>query len=240
MPKPATITVDGPASSGKSTLGERLARELGYVYFDTGVMYRALTLAAHQHAIEPESEAQLEALARQITIEVREPTHPDGRQYTVLVDGHDVTWDLRQAAVDRDVSLVSRYPGVRAELIRQQRQIGERGNVVMVGRDIGSVVMPDAPLKVYLTASLEERARRRAEEQRAHNQDVQLEQVAQALTRRDTQDEHVMQPAPDAVEISTDTLSPAEVVAAIMALVQAYEQRTEAAPSVSTTEEARQ
>jgi cytidylate kinase len=212
------ITIDGPASSGKSTLGELLAQRLGYVYFDTGVMYRALTLAAQQQALDLHDAAGLEALAARLQIEVLTPTHADGRQYTVLTDGQDVTWAIRGAEVDRDVSLVSSYPGVRSELIRQQREIGWRGQVVMVGRDIGTVVMPDAPLKVFLNASLDERARRRTHDQQARGRTASYEQVRAELARRDEQDEHVMQPAADAVRLSSDDRTPEEMVAQVVAL----------------------
>jgi cytidylate kinase len=224
--KPAVITIDGPAGSGKSTLGELLARHLGYVYFDTGVMYRALTLAAQQQQLDLRDADALERLAHDIRIEVLAPTQQDGRQYTVLVNDQDVTWAIRRAEVNRDVSLVSSYPGVRTEMRRQQRLIGQRGQVVMVGRDIGSIVMPDAPLKIYLQASLEERARRRAAEEQASNPDIALQQVQAELARRDEMDTHVMQPAPDALLLHNDGLSPAETVAQIMALVEAPGQQT--------------
>jgi cytidylate kinase len=218
MPQPSVITIDGPAGSGKSTLGELLAHELGYLYFDTGVMYRALTLAAQQHGSNLHDEQALERLARQIRIEVVPPTVQDGRQYTVLIDEVDVTWDIRSPDVDRAVSLVSSYPAVRAELIRQQRLIGQRGEVVMVGRDIGRVVMPDAPLKIYLHVSLEERARRRAAQHQAKGSLGDVMGVQTDLARRDAQDEHVMQPADDAVLVQNEGQTATETVARIIAM----------------------
>jgi cytidylate kinase len=223
MSKPAVITIDGPASSGKSTLGELLARALGYVYFDTGVMYRAVTVAAQQKELDLSDGAALEHLAHRSVISVLAPTQQDGRQYTVLLDGEDVTWDLRGAEVDRNVSRVSNYPGVRTELIRQQRAIGHQGRVVMVGRDIGTVVMPDAPYKLYLDASLDERARRRQHDLQQRGRAVSLEQVRDELARRDELDHHVMYPAADALVISTDSLSPDELVARVLALLDTYE-----------------
>lgn len=220
MSRPSVITIDGPASSGKSTLGELLAQQLGYVYFDTGVMYRAVTLVAQQHDIDLHDGEALTRLAQQVTIDVVAPTQQDRRQYTVLADGLDVTWSIRTPAVDRAVSLVSSYPGVRAELIRQQRTIASHGGVVMVGRDIGTVVMPDAPLKLYLMASLEERARRRQNDLQARGQVVSLEQVCADLARRDEGDTHVMHPAPDAVQLSTDTNTPEELAAHVLTLLQ--------------------
>src|SRR5262245_3613237 len=127
MSIPKTITIDGPAGSGKSTVGELLARRLGYLYFDTGVMYRALTWAALHRGVDPHDGAALAALARALKIEVLPPLAADGRQYTVLADGHDVTWELRLAEVERYVSLVSSYPAVREVLRAQQRAIGLRG-----------------------------------------------------------------------------------------------------------------
>jgi cytidylate kinase len=223
MPKPAVITIDGPASSGKSTLGDLLARALGYVYFDTGVMYRAMTVAAQRANIDLKDSTALEHLAQNSVISVLAPTQQDGRQYTVLLNGEDVTWELRSAEVERDVSQISSYPGVRTELIRQQRTIGYQGRVVMVGRDIGTVVMPDAPYKLYLEASLDERARRRQHDLEQRGRSVSLEQVRNELARRDDLDHHVMYPAADALVISTDTFSPDELVSRILALLDTYE-----------------
>lgn len=217
MSPPLVITIDGPASSGKSTVGELVARKLGFVYFDTGVMYRTVTLAACQMGLDLHDAAALEHLAQRLQIEVLTPTVQDGRQYTVLADGQDVTWSLRSPTVDANVSLVSQYAGVRAELIRQQRAIGQRGRVVMVGRDIGTIVMPDAPLKVYLTASLEERARRRVKDQQGQGQASTVEQVCADLARRDALDKHVMDAAPDALVLNTDGLTPAAAVAWVLA-----------------------
>lgn len=213
MQQPSVIAIDGPAGAGKSTLGALLADRLGYLYFDTGVMYRALTFAAMEAGLDLHEGAALEDLAARLVIEVAPPTAADGRQYTVYADGADVTWAIRAPAVERNVSLVARYPGVRRELVRQQQQVGRRGRVVMVGRDIGTVVMPDADLKIFLQASLEQRARRRAEEapERAG-----LEQVRDDLARRDSLDAHVLRPAADAVILSSDSLSPDEEVAWIL------------------------
>ncbi len=213
MQQPSVIAIDGPAGAGKSTLGALLAARLGYLYFDTGVMYRALTLAALRAHLDLEDGAALEALAARIPIEVAPPSKPDGRQYDVLIDGEDVTWAIRDPVVERHVSLVARYPGVRRELVRQQQAIGRRGRVVMVGRDIGTVVMPDAELKLFLDASLDERARRRASERQASQP---LEHVREEIARRDDLDRHVMRPADDAVILKTDGLSPDDEVAWVL------------------------
>lgn len=216
MQYPSVIAIDGPAGAGKSTLGALLAARLGYLYFDTGVMYRALTFAAMEAGLDLADQAAVEDLAARVTIEVRPPTATDGRQSTVLADGADVTWAIREPAVERNVSTVARYPGVRRELVRQQQEIGRRGQVVMVGRDIGTIVMPDAELKIFLETSLGERARRRAEETGAGADEPRLEQVRDALARRDTLDQHVLRPAADAIILRTDDLSPEDEVAWIM------------------------
>ncbi len=218
MKQPAIITIDGPAGSGKSTLGELLARRLDYLYFDTGVMYRALTWAALEQRLDLNDVTLLEYTARSLHIEVTAPIYTDGRQYTVLVNGTDVTWLIRDPDVDRAVSRVSSYPGVRAELRRQQRIIGQQGQVVMVGRDIGTVVMPDAPLKIYLQASLETRAQRRLAQLRQRGSRLSLEQVCADIARRDALDQHVMQPATDAIVLCSDEFAPEEEVAYILAL----------------------
>ncbi len=220
MQLPSVITIDGPAGAGKSTLGELLAQRLGYLYFDTGVMYRALTLAALRQSLDLHDGAALEQLARNLFINVVPPTLADGRQYTVLLNNEDVTWAIRSTEVDRNVSLASRYPGVRAEMRRMQRAIGVQGRVVMVGRDIGTVVMPDAGLKIYLQASLETRAQRRAAEQIQRGGNGSLEQIRADIARRDDLDQHVMQLAADALVLSSDDLSPEAEVDWIMAYIQ--------------------
>lgn len=222
MQPPCVITIDGPAGAGKSTLGELLARRLGYLYFDTGVMYRALTLVALEQQLDLHDPAALAALARRLVIEVTPPTVADGRQYTVLAAARDITWQLRAAEVDRNVSLIARVPAVRAELIRQQRVIAARGKVVMVGRDIGTIVMPNAALKIYLDASLDERAQRRQAELQARGRVVSLEQVRADMRRRDELDQHVLQPAADALILANDALAPDEEVDYVVRLWREY------------------
>ncbi len=185
MSIPNIIAIDGPAASGKSTLALHLARELGYLYFDTGVMYRALTWVGLQRGIVMEDEVQLTLLAQSLEIDVRSPSVDDGRAYDVHVDGMDVTWDIRRQEVDANVSVVSAYAGVRAALSAQQRRIGLRGRVVMVGRDIGTVVLPQADLKIFLDASAQERARRRYHELLARKEQASYEAILQAMQRRD-------------------------------------------------------
>ena len=222
--KPSTIAIDGPASSGKSTIGELLARRLDYLYFDTGVMYRAVTWAALDRAIPIEDEPAVTALAEQLRIDVTSPTVDDGRQYTVLADGADVTWDIRTPEVDGNVSPVSAYPGVRRALVAQQRRVAAKGPVVMVGRDIGTVVLPDADLKVYLDASVEERARRRWREERARGEETDYETVLASMRRRDEIDSNrkvsPLRVAEDAAILDTTGLSIEEVLAEAERLVE--------------------
>jgi cytidylate kinase len=220
---PSIIAIDGPAASGKSTLGALLAEQLGYIYFDTGVMYRAVTWAALDHGIAIDDEAAVTALAASVRIDVLTPTLKDGRQYTVMCDGQDVTWAIRTLDVDRNVSPVSVYPGVRSAMTTQQRRIGLGGRVVMVGRDIGTVVLPEAHLKVYLDASVEERARRRQHEILSRGEPAEFETVLAGLIQRDQIDSRrataPLRPAEDAVIIDSTPLDVDRVLQVVKQLV---------------------
>jgi len=223
MSIPNIIAIDGPAASGKSTLAQYLASELGYLYFDTGVMYRALTWVGLQRGIAVENEEQLTRLAQGLEIDVRAPSADDGRAYDVWADGVDVTWDIRRQEVEANVSVVSAYAGVRAALSAQQRRIGLRGRVVMVGRDIGTVVLPQADLKIFLDASAEERARRRYQERVARQEQASYEAILQAMQRRDridsTRDVAPLRAAADAVVLDTDHMDAGQVLDAARKLV---------------------
>jgi cytidylate kinase len=212
---PAIIAIDGPAASGKSTLGRRLADSLGYLFLDTGVMYRAITWLVLQKDISVEDEQAVTALAEQISIDVRPPSVHDGRACDVIVDGRDITWEARSASVDANVSAVSAYRGVRKAMSEQQRRIGQRGQVVMVGRDIGTVVLPEADLKVYLDASATERARRRFEELRRRGIATTLHDVLSAVLERDridsTRDIAPLRVASDAILIDSEKLTAEDV-----------------------------
>ena len=163
--KHIAVAVDGPSGSGKSTIGHALAQRIGANFVDTGLMYRALTLAALEGGVDPEDGDALGDLARQVRIEVRRPRHEQtDRRETVLLDGRDVTREARTPRIDRAVSSVSRHAAVREAMLHVQRAVARRGDTVMVGRDIGTVVMPDATLKVFLTAAAAVRAARRASE----------------------------------------------------------------------------
>lgn len=199
----ARIAIDGPAGSGKSTIGQLLADKLGFLYFDTGVMYRAVTLAALMHGIDLDDEPGVTQLAERAHIEVMPPEIKDGRQATILLDGVDVTWDIRKPEVDAGVSLPSKYAGVRTRMVEQQRRIASDKRALMVGRDIGTVVIPDAEVKIYLTASVEERARRRHEELLARGEKSNYDDVLAAMRRRDQIDStravSPLRPANDAI-----------------------------------------
>ena len=229
MTKPSTIAIDGPAAAGKSTLAGLLAEQLGYTYFDTGVMYRAVTWAALERGLEIADEETITTVAEKIQIDVTRPTVKDSRQYTVYADGTDVTWQIRRPEVDANVSPVSAYPGVRAALTVQQRRIGQRGRIVMVGRDIGTVVLPDADLKIYLDASTEERARRRYLEVRERGQPAEYREILEAMRCRDRIDSQreaaPLRPADDAIIVDTDGLSIEQVLAKVEELVLGVQTR---------------
>ena len=214
--KPLVIAIDGPAASGKTTLAEMLAKRLGFFYFDTGVMYRAATLAALRLMIDLDDEDKLTNLTENSCIDVRPASYPDGRSADVLLNGEDVTWQIRSPEVELHVSKVSAYPGVRRALTDQQRQIGLRGNMVMAGRDIGTVVFPDARFKIFLDASAEERARRRYLEIEARGGNESYEKILRSIIRRDridsTRKHAPLKPAIDALIINTDGKSIEEVL----------------------------
>jgi cytidylate kinase len=219
---PSIIAIDGPAASGKSTLGRCLADSLGYFFFDTGVMYRAVTWLALQAGLDVGDEAAVTALAEAAQIDVSPPSHKDGRTCDVLTDHQDITWEIRRPEVDANVSVVSAYPGVRHALTAQQRRIGLRGRVVMAGRDIGTVVLPDADLKIYLIASAEERARRRYEEIVARGEQTDFDGILAQVIERDRLDSTrltaPLRPAPDAVTVDSDGLSIDQVLKQIQRL----------------------
>jgi len=223
MKRVSTIAIDGPVASGKSTVGQRLARRLGYLYFDTGVMYRAVTWAALHEGVSIDDESGVSALAERIVIRVTPPSVEDDRQYDVIVDGHDVTWEIRTPSVEKNVSPVSAYPAVRTAMTRQQREIGKNGDVVMVGRDIGTVVLPNADLKIYLDASVEERAGRRYREKLARGESADDRQVLESTRRRDeidsTRATAPLRPADDAIILPTDELGIDDVVQAIVDII---------------------
>jgi cytidylate kinase len=211
LAKFSIIAIDGTAASGKSTVGAALAQRLGYLFFDTGVMYRAVTWAVLERNIEVHDIAQVSKLAELLVIDVTPDGEDDGRQATVLVNGRDVTWEIRRPEVDQAVSQISSYPRVRVALTAQQRRIAAIGSIVMVGRDIGTVVLPEADLKIFMIASPQERARRRYQDTIAQGYQANYNEILAAIIERDEKDRtnpvSPMVPAHDAVIIETDQLS---------------------------------
>ena len=200
-----------------------LARDLGYLHFDTGVMYRAVTWAALDRRIPIMDECAVASLAERLKIDVLPPATEDGRKYTVLADGVDITWKIRTSDVDESVSAVSAYRGVRSALVAQQRRVAAQGPVVMIGRDITTVVLPDADLKVYLDATVEERARRRWLELTGRGLSASCGDVLASMERRDKIDSHrevsPLQVADDAIVIDTTGVSIEAVVERLRGLV---------------------
>ncbi|MCE7858810.1 MAG: (d)CMP kinase [Chloroflexi bacterium CFX2] len=221
---PSIIALDGPAASGKTTVGRRLAEKLGYLFFDTGIMYRAVTWIALDHDLDMQNEELITQMAQSAQIDIRPPSQNDGRPCDVLIGGKDVTWDIRSGEVESKVSAISAYPGVRKALSEQQRRIGMRGKVVMVGRDIGTVVLPEADLKVYLDASAEERARRRYDEIVERGEHADLDDLLKKMIERDRIDSTravaPLRPAGDAVIINTDELSEDQVYARLLEMCE--------------------
>jgi len=220
--QPSIIALDGPAASGKSTLGRRLADSLGYLFFDTGIMYRAITWIALQRDLDLRDESQITLLAQTAQIDIRPPSKDDGRACDVVIAEKDVTWEMRGGNVDSHVSVVSAYAGVRQALSEQQRRIGLRGKVVMVGRDIGTVVLPEAEIKIYLDASAEERAKRRYDELIARGEQADYNEILRKVIERDRIDSTravaPLRPAEDAIIIDSDKMDVEQVFARVMEL----------------------
>lgn len=223
MTIPGVIAIDGPAASGKSTVGIILARDLGYICLDTGIMYRAVTLAALDRGISIDDEEAITSLSEMIRIDVFPPSIDDSRPFDVSIDGKDVTWEIRAPRVNANVSAVSAYRGVRTAMTIQQRRIGEAGKIVMLGRDIGTIVLPYADLKIYLDASVEERARRRYEEYKLIRMSVNYEEILESLKLRDQIDStRAIAPLTipeDAFVIDTDDMTIDEVVSKIKEII---------------------
>lgn len=219
---PNQIAMDGTAASGKTTVGKIIAKRLGYTFFDTGIMYRVAAYGSLQALHDITDEQKVTAYVEQMNIELESDV--EHGVTNVLLDGKNITDKMHLPEVDKIVSTVASYPGVRTALTAQQRRIGLKGKVVMVGRDIGTVVMPDAPLKIYLAASAETRAKRR------YNENMQngiisesYEMILNDIRKRDESDMNrktaPLKPADDAVIIATDELTAEEVAGKIFKLM---------------------
>lgn len=220
----ARIAIDGPVASGKSTIGRTLARSLGFLYLDTGAMYRGVTAVALAQHLDLSDERAITALAITMHLTFPELEHAEAVNPPLFADGMDITPMLRTPEVDRQVSLVSSYAGVRRAMVAQQRRIASTRSVVMVGRDIGTVVLPDAEVKIFLTASVEERAARRHAERQAAGIDETYEETLADLRRRDQLDSErplsPLRPAADALIIDTTGLEPAQSAQVVVAAVR--------------------
>jgi cytidylate kinase len=220
---PKIIAIDGPAASGKSSIGQQLAIELGYLFLDTGLMYRAVTWAALHQNIEISDEKSVNDLAKQIKITIQPSSVKDERQCDVLVNEQDITWLIRNQSVNDNVSRVSTYTGVREAMTAQQRIFGKQGNIVMVGRDIGTIVLPDADLKIYLEASIEERACRRYKEFLERGENGTYQEILKSMKRRDEIDSQrslaPLKPAKDAIILLTDGKNKEQVIKEILGLI---------------------
>lgn len=219
------IAIDGPAAAGKTTVARAVAEELGAILLDTGVLYRALTLKALRTSVNLGDGDALAELAREHHIDIVPLTLDDGRLYDVLLDGADVTWEIRTSAVDANVSVVAAHGPVRNALLPVQRRIAaSRGPIVMVGRDIGTTVVPNAGTKIFLNASAEERARRRQHELQERGVEAEIGPLTDDLRRRDELDRSrvtsPLRPADDAIIVDTDGQSIDAVVDQVEDLVR--------------------
>ncbi len=218
---PNQIAIDGTAASGKTTVGRIIAEKLDYIFFDTGIMYRVAAYGAFQKLGDVSDEEKVSAVVEAMNIEL--DSDRDSGETIVLLDGRDITGLLHLPEVDKIVSTVAAYPAVRAALTKQQRRIGLQGKVVMVGRDIGTVVMPDAEMKVYLEASPETRAKRRHAENLANHVESNYDEILADIIKRDKADKErtvaPLLPADDAVIIHTDDITADEVAQKIFALM---------------------
>ena len=218
--KKISIAIDGPAAAGKSTFAKIIAQKLSYIYVDTGAMYRSLTWKALREQVDLENQNELYDLLKKTEIKLVN----EEKQQKVYVDGFDVTEEIRRPDVTKHVSIVSKHELVRKEMVRRQQEIGKSGGVIMDGRDIGTHVMPNAEVKIFLLASVDERAERRHRENIEKGIESNLEQIKKDIAARDKLDtEREIAPlrkAEDAIEIDTTSLSIDEVAEKILAIIQ--------------------
>ena len=208
---PSTIAVDGPAGSGKSTVSFAVAQRIGYLFVDTGAFYRAITLLALEQHLDLYDSDQLVALVNRANLDMTPDLADDGRQYTFLANGRDITLAIHAPRVDANVSIVAADRGVRAAILDAQRNLAARGRVIMAGRDIGTVVLPDADLKIYIDASVEKRAARRYEQRIRNGESADLDAIRAGLIDRDDKDSSreisPLTRAPDAILLDTSELN---------------------------------
>ncbi|WP_145523949.1 (d)CMP kinase [Virgibacillus sp. SK37] len=222
MEKRIAVAIDGPAAAGKSTVAKIVAERLSYIYIDTGAMYRALTLKALKQQLDLKNESKIEELLLHTIIELNQK---ENRQI-VLLDGEDVTEEIRNQEVTNYVSYIAKIPTVREQMVLRQQKLAENRGVVMDGRDIGTHVLPDAEVKIFLIASVEERAMRRYEENKRRGIFTDLEELKEDIKKRDEMDmNREVSPlikADDAVEVDTTSLTIDEVVQEILNVVSSY------------------
>ena len=214
------VAIDGPASSGKSTISKFISKETGFLYLDTGAMYRATTLAFLRNNISVDDASAIDELLENLVISFKNTE--DGQ--LVFLNGEDVTREIRDLEVTRNVSEVSAIKAVRVKLVKMQQEIAENHSIIMDGRDIGTVVLPNAELKIFLVASVKERALRRFRENQEKGIELSLEKLEEEIAHRDfldsTRKESPLKKADDAIEIDTTSLSIQEVVSKITNLIQ--------------------
>lgn len=219
-----SIAIDGPAASGKSSVGLELSKRLGYLFLDTGVMYRAITWVALQNKIDIDDEVAISKIALRSAIEIYQPSLKDGRTNDICVDGIDITRKITEKNINDNVSQVSKYKEVRNSLTKQQQEIALKGNIVMVGRDIGTVVLPNADYKFFLNASSQERAKRRHLEEIKKGEYPIFEEIRTNIVERDRIDSTrilaPLIPAKDAQIITTDNKTIDQVVEEIMCIIE--------------------
>jgi cytidylate kinase len=217
------VAIDGPAGAGKSTVARGVARRLELLFLDTGAMYRAITWKALKEGVPLDDEEAMTRLARESEIELIPGEDGD----RVTIDGQDVTDAIRTPEVTRNVSQVAAHAGVREVLVERQRELGQGGGVVAEGRDIGTVVFPQAPVKIFLVASPMERARRRAKDLEAKGHAVNLDELAAEIARRDAYDSNravsPLKAADDAVLVDTDPMTPEQVIERILEIARQRE-----------------